>query len=192
MLRLLNFITAFLGELIASGDVDGKLYVWKIFPRDEDFVQIDDKPMNDEEAQFEIPSNKENWLRAFAPIGHDTDLNALVFSPNSQFICTAANDDLRLVNAITGLIKKNVFNQIFFHLGKQAWNNRNFRRLITGLAWDPLGRYIVTMSSDRRMDIVDAKKGHRLRTCHSHTIPETIINGKKYEERVGILCCLAK
>lgn len=80
---------------------------------------------------------------------------------------------------------KSSFTIIFLVLGKIGWNNRNFRRLITGLVWDPLGRYIVSMSSDRRMDIIDAQRGHRLRTCHSLTIPETIIDGKKFEERVS-------
>lgn len=93
------------GQLIASGDVDGRMFVWKIQPRDdENLMQVEEKPIDEEAAQFEIPPNKENWLRAFAPIGHDTDLNALAFSPNSQFIVTAANDDLRVTNARTGKI----------------------------------------------------------------------------------------
>jgi WD40 repeat protein len=164
-----------LGQLIASGDVNGKMIIWKIYPHDENFVESEHKPLNDESAQFEIPPNKENWLRAFMPIGHDNDLNALAFSPNSQFICSAAHDDLRLTNARTG---------------KAGWYNRNFRRLITGLTWDPRGRYIVTMSSDRRMDIVDAYKGYRLRTCHAHTIPEMVIDNKRFEMRVFFLTSL--
>ena len=78
--------------------------VWKISPRDADFQLTADKPINDESAQFEIPQNKENWLREGFPIRHDADVNAMCFSPNSLFICTAAFGNLQMFRASAGLL----------------------------------------------------------------------------------------
>ena len=57
------------------------------------------------------------------------------------------------------------------------WMNKNFRHFPNGVVWDPRGKYIVTLSTDRRMDILDAVKGTRLRSCHSIDFPATEIGG---------------
>ncbi|CAD5235131.1 unnamed protein product [Bursaphelenchus xylophilus] len=149
------------GEFIASGDVSGTVIIWKIFPREEGFVLPEEPPMNDEKALFDIPVNKENWKRAFLPIRHEDEVNCAVFSPNSQFLCTASEENaLRLLKCGNG---------------KNVWKLTNFRRKITGVCWDPNGYYIVTLSTDQRMDIILAQKGHRLRTCHSIQLPDQIL-----------------
>ncbi|CAD5228847.1 unnamed protein product [Bursaphelenchus okinawaensis] len=153
------------GRFIASGDVSGTLIIWKIFPREEGFVMPEEAALNDEKAMFDIPVNKENWKRAFLPIRHEDEVNCSVFSPNSQFICTASEE-----NAVRLFKVDN---------GKAVWKLTNFRRKITGLAWDPNGYYIVTLSTDQRLDIILAQKGHRLRTCHSTKLPDHLLgNGE--------------
>ncbi|KAI6188249.1 WD-REPEATS-REGION domain-containing protein [Aphelenchoides besseyi] len=155
------------GNLIASTDVNGMMCIWKIEPRSLDHLMPTEKPLTDESAQFEIPPNKENWQRAFMPIHHDNDVSHLCFSPCSTMICTAAMNDIYLTNA------KN---------GRNLWINRGFRRVICGLTWDPNGRYIVTMSADRRLDILDSTKGQVLRTCYQITIPRTVVDNHEYPQ----------
>ncbi|KAI6230419.1 WD-REPEATS-REGION domain-containing protein [Aphelenchoides fujianensis] len=155
------------GNLIASADMNGQLNIWKIEPRPSDFVLPKERPITDESAQFTIPPNKENWQRSGIPMRCDSDISVLAFSPCSQFVCTASLDDLAMFS-VKGSARK--------------WQQRNARHLICGMTWDPTGRYIVCMSNARRLDIFDAAKGHRLRTCYQVTIPATVVDGQEYPE----------
>lgn len=64
-------------------------------------------------------------------------------------------------------------------LGKQLWTVRNFRHYANGITWDPRGKYIVTVSTDRRLDILEASKGTRLRCCHKIELPQFIIGSSE-------------
>ena len=59
--------------------------------------------------------------------------------------------------------------------------------MVVGLAWDPTDRYIVAMSADRRLDLIDALKGHRLRTCYQSRIPAVVVDGKHFAENVRFI-----
>jgi hypothetical protein len=50
---------------------------------------------------------------------------------------------------------------------------RSFRHFANGIVWDPRGKYIVTLSTDRRMDVLEAQKGTLLRSCHQIELPMT-------------------
>lgn len=63
-----------------------------------------------------------------------------------------------------------------YNLGKRVGTLRGFRHFPNGIAWDPRGKYIVTMSTSGYFDIVDAFKFNRLRTCYRIDLPETILN----------------
>ncbi|KAI6215199.1 hypothetical protein M3Y94_00357200 [Aphelenchoides besseyi] len=155
------------GNVIASTDVNGMMCIWKIDSRSPDNPLPTEKPLTDESAQFEIPPNKENWQRVFMPIHHDHDVSHLCFSPCSTMVCTVSMDDVYLTSV------KN---------GRNRWIRRELRRVICGITWDPNGRYIVTMSANRRMDILDAANGHLLRTCYEVTFPRSVVDNLEYPQ----------
>lgn len=55
-----------------------------------------------------------------------------------------------------------------------VWSLRSFRHYANGITWDPRGKYLVTVSTDRRLDILDAVKGTRLRCCYRVDIPNVL------------------
>ncbi|KAH7722364.1 Chromatin assembly factor 1 subunit B [Aphelenchoides avenae] len=155
------------GELIASGDVDGFLYVWKVQPQG----NVDETEGGDEseedaksdksEKKDDLPPNKENWQRLRLPIRHDSDVTALAWSPQDYLIASASTDEsVSVHNATTG---------------RRIWSTRGLRNYVNGIAWDPRGKYVVTLSTDRRWDVLDAAKGTRLRCAHHMQLPSTVI-----------------
>ncbi len=42
---------------------------------------------------------------------------------------------------------------------KRLWCVKGFRYIVKGIAWDPRGKYIVTLSTSRYFDVLDTKKG---------------------------------
>lgn len=61
---------------------------------------------------------------------------------------------------------------------------RSFRRFPNGVAWDPRGKYIVTMSTDRKLDILCGKKGTRLMCIQNIHLPGAIF--RKSELAAGV------
>lgn len=61
---------------------------------------------------------------------------------------------------------------------------RNLRHFPNGVAWDPKGKYLVTMSTDRKMDLIDAAKGTRLRMFGVSALPAVEIGDVPIEHKV--------
>ncbi|CAI2332011.1 unnamed protein product [Caenorhabditis sp. 36 PRJEB53466] len=128
-------------NLLASGDCEGRITIWK---------QLDTPAPP---PQDEMPPNKENWVR-FKVLNHNSDVNALCWNPDGTQVASVSNDHTLAVHeALTG---------------KRLISVGNFRSP-SGVSWDPRGKYLVTMSSDRRMDLIDAVKGTRIK--HFSTAP---------------------
>ncbi|VBB30639.1 unnamed protein product [Acanthocheilonema viteae] len=147
------------GKFLVSGDCDGCIIIWKfdidnpnvILPRDDDF-----------------PPNVENWIRYKTPLSHDSDICSLCWSPDSKRFAIVSNDEsFAIYDADTGDIQSSV--------GKRLWQMRSFRRFPNGVAWDPRGKYIATMSTDRKLDILCGKKGTRLVCIQNVRLPETAL-----------------
>lgn len=105
----------------------------------------------------DIPPNKETWTRQCV-IRHMQDVNFVCFSPDGLRIASVSRDDSLAVHIV--------------ETGKKVWKVDHFRFFPNGVVWHPSGKYIATMSTDRRMDVVDAQKGTRLRSLHSVELPE--------------------
>lgn len=60
--------------------------------------------------------------------------------------------------------------------GSKVWESRLCRHFANGVAWDPHNKYIVTASTDRKLDILDAVKGTRVRTCDKVILPTTVLD----------------
>lgn len=134
-------------DLLASGDCEGRITVWK----------LSDQPAPP--PQDEMPANKENWVR-HKVLNHNSDVNALCWNPSGTQIASVSNDHtLAVHDALTG---------------KRIFVASNFRSP-NGVCWDPQGKYIATMSPDRRMDLVDAVKGTRLKHFSSAVLPQRTI-----------------
>uniref|UniRef100_A0A8R1DSX4 WD_REPEATS_REGION domain-containing protein n=1 Tax=Caenorhabditis japonica TaxID=281687 RepID=A0A8R1DSX4_CAEJA len=133
-------------NLLASGDCEGRVTIWK----------VSDSPALP--PQDEMPPNKENWVR-HKILNHNSDVNALCWNPSGTHVASVSNDhSLAVHDALTGL---------------RTFTTSNFRSP-NGVFWDPQGKYIVTMSPDRRMDIVDAAKGTRLKFFSTAALPARV------------------
>uniref|UniRef100_A0A1I8A681 WD_REPEATS_REGION domain-containing protein n=1 Tax=Steinernema glaseri TaxID=37863 RepID=A0A1I8A681_9BILA len=145
------------GELIASGDVDGAVIVWKKGNPEASPSKLNVDP--------DMPPNKEFWMRSRPPFRHDSDVTDLAWNADSTLLCVASNDDsLNLYNVVSG---------------KRVWRISNFRHFPNGIAWDPLEKYLVTLSTDRKMDIVNAKNGSRLKSFSQLSLGSNQVSGKE-------------
>uniref|UniRef100_A0A915BEW4 Chromatin assembly factor 1 subunit B n=1 Tax=Parascaris univalens TaxID=6257 RepID=A0A915BEW4_PARUN len=135
------------GELLASGDCDGQVCLWKIGPEVSSATTVDTSQLDD------MPPNKENWVRMRQNIRHDSDVCSLCWSPDSRYLATVSNDESILVYNVKA--------------GCRLWMIRNFRHFPNGVVWDPRGKYLVAMSTDRKLDIIDAAKGSKLKCIWS-------------------------
>uniref|UniRef100_A0A915MSG4 Anaphase-promoting complex subunit 4-like WD40 domain-containing protein n=1 Tax=Meloidogyne javanica TaxID=6303 RepID=A0A915MSG4_MELJA len=164
------------GNFIASGDADGYLIVWNLVQscleenekneisneKQLKELQLNNNNLEDNKNNEEIPPNRENWQRSkarFSP--HPGEITALCFSPDSQFIASVSMNNSISVNRTEN--------------GKRLWERGAYRHFANGIIWDPRGKYLVTMSTDRRLDILDAFKGTILRSCCQIELPMILI-----------------
>ncbi|CAL2029972.1 unnamed protein product [Caenorhabditis brenneri] len=134
-------------DLLASGDCEGRITIWK----------LSDQPSPP--PQDGMPPNNENWLR-HKVLNHNSDVNALCWNPAGTQVASVSNDHtLAVHDAMTG---------------KRIFTTSQFRSP-NGVCWDPNGKYICTMSPDRKMEIVDAVKGTRLKHFSSAPLPQRSI-----------------
>nr|CAD2133333.1 unnamed protein product [Meloidogyne enterolobii] len=174
------------GNFIASGDADGYLIVWNLVQsclEENEKNEISNEKqlkelqlnnnnlLEDNKNNEEIPPNRENWQRSkarFSP--HPGEITALCFSPDSQFIASVSMNNSISVNRTEN--------------GKRLWERGAYRHFANGIIWDPRGKYLVTMSTDRRLDILDAFKGTILRSCCQIELPMILmpeINQQAYK-----------
>ncbi|GMT06818.1 hypothetical protein PENTCL1PPCAC_28992, partial [Pristionchus entomophagus] len=130
----------------ASGDSEGRLIVWK----------LSDLPPGPPEDP-ELPPNKENWVK-HKLIHHDSDVTCLAWQPNGAKLASVGRDNVLLIHDM-------LMN------GKRVLSVANMREFPNGMSWDPLGRYIVTQSTDRKMEVIDAIKGTKLRLIYAVDFP---------------------
>ncbi|VDN27612.1 unnamed protein product [Gongylonema pulchrum] len=136
------------GELIASGDCDGCLVIWKI---------SETKKPSPAPADKTLPSDLENWQRFKTPERHNSDICSLCWSPDSIRFATASKDEsIAAYDA---------------HTGSRLWHISPYRHFPNGIAWDPRGEFIITLSTDSRFDIVSADTGQHLRGLNTLKIP---------------------
>ncbi|MFH4981439.1 hypothetical protein AB6A40_008148 [Gnathostoma spinigerum] len=151
------------GKLLASGDCEGSIFVWKVGP----ITAQNDLIVS---GSDDMPPNKENWIRARQPFRHDSDVCALCWNLDGTLIASVSNDDSVLVhNVLTG---------------KRVWSIRNHHHFPEGIVWDPRGKYLITLSTDRKLDIIDAVKGSKLKCISSAELPDTFIHDVQMKKGV--------
>lgn len=119
------------GELLASGDDESVIFIWKQKGETE-VVNILDTT-NDQD--------KETWLTMKILRGHMEDVYDLCWSPNSQFLISGSVDNTAMVWDVNRGKSQHIFSD---HKG-----------FVQGVAWDPKNQYLATLSTDRYFRVFD-------------------------------------
>lgn len=135
------------GEYLASCDDESVIIVWK------------KKPETDAGSLFDdgTDSDKETWLSYKTLRGHLEDVYDLSFSPDSNFLISGSIDNTAIVWDI--------------HKAKSTAILRDHKGFVQGVAWDPLNKYLATLSTDRHFRIFDAKTKKIIQRNNKSLIP---------------------
>lgn len=113
------------GELLASGDDESVVFIWKLKGENESVNILDDTNDND----------KEVWITLKVLRGHMEDIYDLSWSPNSMYLVSGSVDN----SAIMWDVNK----------GKSIAILNDHKGFVQGVSWDPKNKYIATLSTDR-------------------------------------------
>lgn len=119
------------GELLASGDDESVIFIWKQ-KSDSEVINILDAT-NDQD--------KEIWLTLKILRGHMEDVYDLAWSPNSMFLTSGSVDNTAMVWDI--------------NKGKSMHIYSDHKGFVQGVAWDPKNQYLATLSTDRYFRVFD-------------------------------------
>ncbi|XP_061399765.1 chromatin assembly factor 1 subunit B [Musca vetustissima] len=135
------------GELLASGDDESVVFIWKQKSDSEPINILD--PSNDQD--------KEVWITLKVLRGHMEDIYDLSWSPNSQFLVSGSVDN----SAMVWDVQK----------GKSLAILNDHKGFVQGVAWDPKNQYIATLSTDRYLRIFDIQSKKVLYRVRKGTLP---------------------
>lgn len=125
------------GEFLASGGDDAAILLWKL----NDSKEPDQTPVfqDDEEAQL----NKESWSVVKTLRGHLEDVYDICWGRDENFMVSGSVDN----TAIMWDINK----------GQKLCLLADHKSYVQGVAWDPLGQYVATLSCDRVMRVYNTQ-----------------------------------
>lgn len=119
------------GELLASGDDESVIFVWKQKGESEVLNILD--TTNDQD--------KETWLTMKILRGHMEDVYDLSWSPNSMYLISGSVDNTAMVWDV--------------NKGKSRHIYSDHKGFVQGVAWDPKNQYLATLSTDRYFRVFD-------------------------------------
>ncbi|EDW01114.1 chromatin assembly factor 1 subunit B [Drosophila grimshawi] len=137
------------GKLLASGDDESVVFIWKQ-KADHEVVNIVDAGVNSEQ-------DREVWLTLKVLRGHREDVYDLSWAPNSQFLITGSVDNTAMLWDV--------------HKGKSLAILDDHKSYVQGVAWDPCNQYVATMSTDRHLRIFDVNTRRVLHRVSKCTLP---------------------
>ncbi|XP_030378384.1 chromatin assembly factor 1 subunit B [Scaptodrosophila lebanonensis] len=137
------------GELLASGDDDSVVFIWKQKAEHEVLSIVD--------ADGQSGHDKEVWIAQKVLRGHREDIYDLSWAPNSQFLVTGSVDNTAMLWDV--------------HKGKSMNILDDHKGYVQGVAWDPCNQFIATMSTDRHLRIFDANTKKVLHRVSKATLP---------------------
>ncbi|KAK6625732.1 hypothetical protein RUM43_006031 [Polyplax serrata] len=120
------------GQLLASGDDDAIIIIWTLKAGQ---VNANSSFTNED-------GNKENWVSLKTLRGHKDDIYDICWSPFSNELLSGSVDN----TAIIWNIDK----------GSNTGTLGEHNGFIQGVAWDPKGKCLATLSSDRSLRVFDA------------------------------------
>ncbi|KAG8544692.1 hypothetical protein GDO81_022045 [Engystomops pustulosus] len=116
------------GEILASGGDDAVILLWK----QSENKEVESTPFNDEE---ENALNKETWNVFKSLRGHLEDVYDISWTQDSNCMVSASVDNSAIMWDVVKGQKICIFNE--------------HKSYVQGVTWDPLGKYIATLSCDR-------------------------------------------
>lgn len=157
-------------NLLASGDDDSLIIIWKHFPTcDNENIQknantvevgkVQPKEENVGDNMLEDTISDEIWKPYKTLRGHNQDVADISWSKDGQ----------RLVS---GSIDNNVF-VWDVHGGKKLHKVvKEHYSFVQGVSWDPLNRYIASLSADRNMLVFNVNTGRTVHRVNKITFEE--------------------
>lgn len=137
------------GNYLASCDDECVIFIWKKKVETEGFNIFDKDDCSE--------SDKEVWTSFKTLRGHMEDVYDLSFSPDSQFLISGSVDNTAMVWDI--------------EKAKSTCIIRDHKGFVQGVAWDPLNKYLATLSTDRFFRIFDVKSKKNIQRNHKSVIP---------------------
>lgn len=135
------------GELLASGDDESVIFIWKQKGESESLNILD--ITNDQD--------KETWLTLKILRGHMEDVYDLSWSANSQFLISGSVDNTAIVWDV--------------QRGKSQAILQDQKGFVQGVAWDPQNKYLATLSTDRTFRVYDVKTKRVVSRCNKCVLP---------------------
>ncbi|XP_020709487.2 chromatin assembly factor 1 subunit B isoform X2 [Athalia rosae] len=135
------------GEILASGDDESAIILWKERSESEPPPLVGD----------ETNQNKEQWNLWKVLRGHIEDVYDLSWSPDSNFLVSGSVDN----TAIFWDIQK----------GRNTGMISEHKGFVQGVSWDPRNQYVCTLSTDRQCRLVDIKSKRILQRIGKAKIP---------------------
>ncbi|XP_063700048.1 chromatin assembly factor 1 subunit B [Culicoides brevitarsis] len=117
------------GELLASGDDESVIFIWKLKGENEAVNILDDTNEQD----------KEIWITLKILRGHMEDVYDLAWSPSSSQLISASVDNTAMIWDVTR--------------GKHSHIFQEHQGFVQGVTWDPQNKYVATLSSDRNFRV---------------------------------------
>ncbi|XP_037519390.1 chromatin assembly factor 1 subunit B [Rhipicephalus sanguineus] len=146
------------GELLASGDDDANVIIWK---------QVDKNPGDVFDDTIE---NKEHWVAQKVLRGHIDDVCDICWSPDNIYLLSGSVDNSAIVWNIEKGKKISLLNE-----------NKGF---VQGVAWDPRDVYFTTLSSDRSLRIFKVSNKKVAYKIHKAVVPHEGLSDKEKGTRL--------
>ncbi|KAG5677943.1 hypothetical protein PVAND_007657 [Polypedilum vanderplanki] len=137
------------GKYLASCDDECVIFIWKQKP-DAEAVNIFDRDDGSE-------SDKEIWLSYKTLRGHMEDVYDLSFSADSQYLISGSVDNTAMIWDIAK--------------AKSLFIIRDHKGFVQGVSWDPLNKYLATLSTDRFFRIFDVKTKKNIQRNNKSILP---------------------
>ncbi|TRY88188.1 hypothetical protein DNTS_026888 [Danionella cerebrum] len=140
-------------EVLASGGDDAAILLWKLNDNKEAEQTL---TFQDEEEEAQL--NKESWTVIKTLRGHIEDVYDISWTSDGNYMVSGSVDNTAIMWDVNKGQKMTIFN--------------DHKSYVQGVAWDPLGQYISTLSCDRVMRVYSAhnrKKAYSVSKMTSFT-----------------------
>lgn len=137
------------GEFLASCDDESVIFVWRQKP-DSEAVSLFDRDDGSD-------ADKEIWLTFKTLRGHMEDVYDLSWSQDSQFLISGSVDN----TAIVWDVQKT----------KSCAMIKEHKGFVQGVAWDPLNKFLATLSTDRFLRFFDVQTKKNVQRINKSTLP---------------------
>ncbi|GFQ95064.1 chromatin assembly factor 1 subunit B [Trichonephila clavata] len=116
------------GELLASGDDEGAMFIWQLKERD-----VSETPKEEENV------NQEDWFPLKLLRGHLEDIYDISWSSDGNFLVSASMDNTAIIWDMQKFQKVHICS--------------DSKGYVQGVTWDPLNAFIASIGSDRALRI---------------------------------------